>query len=91
MKNQTISDEAQLILDLIEDGTNPLINSEWVSSAAIVEHFNCSTMETPKTRAIAKILSDAGYRLLGRVRINGERSRIYGRGLTTLEDVAAKV
>ena len=91
MKNQTISDEAHLILDIIEDGTNPLINSEWVSSTAIVEHFNCSTMEIPKTRAIAKILSDAGYRLLSRVRINGERSRIYGRGSTTLEDVIEKV
>ena len=91
MKNQTISDEAQLILDLIEDGTNPLINSEWVSSTAIVEHFNCSTMECPKTRTVAKILSDAGYRLLGRVRIDGGRSRIYGRGSTTLEDVAATV
>ena len=91
MKAQTISDDAQLILDIIEDGTNPMINSDWVSSTAIVEHFNCSTMECPKTRSIAKILSDAGYRLLGRVRINGERSRIYGRGETTLEDVVAKV
>ena len=66
------TDEAELLDQLLEDKSRRDLTEDLLSVTALAEEFYKANIDMPEKRGLAKLLNDAGFTSLGRIRMGGK-------------------